>query len=172
MDGKKIAFLRQPGAGGTPRSPLSEPESTWAVVVADTEPAAGKSALDTEVVTALTSGEPPVDAILRNPNGISLRWAADDAGVFVPDGWPHLPLHHPGPGSRPRCHPGSFMVEQFALTPDRRVIVYNANTGADRTDVDRRHLSVDRWRNADATDEWHGHRMESGPTCRRSNRDS
>ena len=144
MDGRKIAFLRQPGAGGTPRSPLSEPESTWAVVVADTEPAAGKSALDTEVVTALTSGEPPVDAILRNPNGISLRWAADDTLVFLSyrDGWPHLySLHHPGPGSRPRLlTPGSFMVEQFALTPDRRVIVYNANTGADRTDVDRRHL--------------------------------
>jgi dipeptidyl aminopeptidase/acylaminoacyl peptidase len=32
------------------------------------------------------------------------------------------------------------MVEQFELTPDRRSIVYNANTGPDRADVDRRHL--------------------------------
>src|SRR5262249_6871910 len=36
--------------------------------------------------------------------------------------------------------PGSFMVEQVTLTPDRRSIIYNANTGADRNDLDRRHL--------------------------------
>ena len=32
------------------------------------------------------------------------------------------------------------MVEQATLTPDRRRIIYNANTGPDRGDVDRRHL--------------------------------
>ena len=96
------------------------------------------------MVTALTSGDPPTDAILRNPNGIGLRWAADDTLVFLSyrDGWPHLySLHHPGTGGRPLLlTPGSFMVEQVTLTPDRRFIVYNANTGADRADVDRRHL--------------------------------
>jgi dipeptidyl aminopeptidase/acylaminoacyl peptidase len=32
------------------------------------------------------------------------------------------------------------MVEQVALTPDRRFAVYNANTGGDPNDLDRRHL--------------------------------
>src|SRR5262249_568366 len=32
------------------------------------------------------------------------------------------------------------MVEQVTLTPDRRAIIFNANTGQDRSDVDRRHL--------------------------------
>jgi dipeptidyl aminopeptidase/acylaminoacyl peptidase len=36
--------------------------------------------------------------------------------------------------------PGPFMVEQVALTPDRRFAVYNANTGAEPNDLDRRHL--------------------------------
>src|SRR5262249_6430532 len=36
--------------------------------------------------------------------------------------------------------PGNFMVEQVAMTPDRRAIVYNANTGGDAADIDRRHL--------------------------------
>ena len=143
-DGKQIAFLRQPGAGGAPRSPLTEPESTWAVMVARADAPAGQSTTDAMVVTALTSGEPPTDAILRNPNGIGLHWATDDTLVFLSyrDGWPHLySLHKPGTGSRPLLlTPGSFMVEQFALTPDGRTIVYNANTGADRRDVDRRHL--------------------------------
>jgi dipeptidyl aminopeptidase/acylaminoacyl peptidase len=32
------------------------------------------------------------------------------------------------------------MVEQVTLSPDRRTIIYNANSGPDRNDVDRRHL--------------------------------
>ncbi|HEY1911884.1 MAG TPA: hypothetical protein VGG73_13245, partial [Vicinamibacterales bacterium] len=36
--------------------------------------------------------------------------------------------------------PGAFMVEHVALTPDARFLVYSANTGADRHDIDRRHL--------------------------------
>jgi dipeptidyl aminopeptidase/acylaminoacyl peptidase len=36
--------------------------------------------------------------------------------------------------------PGEFMVEFVSLSPDRRFVVYNANTGADPADDDRRHL--------------------------------
>jgi dipeptidyl aminopeptidase/acylaminoacyl peptidase len=138
-DGRQIAFLRQPGTGGTPRSPLTEIQSPWAVMVADVERASA--------VTALTSGE-PVDPIVRNPGGISLRWAADDRLIFMSyrDGWPHLySVQHPGSGARPiLLTPGAFAVEQMTLTPDRRFVVYNANTGPNssdaRSDAARRHL--------------------------------
>jgi dipeptidyl aminopeptidase/acylaminoacyl peptidase len=143
-DGTKIVFLRQPGAGGAPRSPLSEPESTWAVMVSRIGPSPHDSGDAAEATAVVTSGESPGDLILRNPNGIGLQWAADDTLVFLSyrDGWPHLyALAHPGAGSRPTLlTPGPFMVEQFALTPDRRFVVYNANTGSDRRDFDRRHL--------------------------------
>jgi dipeptidyl aminopeptidase/acylaminoacyl peptidase len=58
------------------------------------------------------------------------------------EGFPHLySLQHPGSGSKPLLlTPGSFMVEQMTLTPDRRFVIYNANTGSDRNDIDRRHL--------------------------------
>ena len=36
--------------------------------------------------------------------------------------------------------PGRFMVEFASVAPDRRSIVYNANTGPDAADDDRRHL--------------------------------
>jgi dipeptidyl aminopeptidase/acylaminoacyl peptidase len=144
LDGRKIAFLRQPGVGGTPRSPLVELEGTWSVLVADISSAGVERERDIAATTVLTSGDSPADMILRNPNGIGLRWAADDTLVFLSyrDGFPHLySLSHPGPNSRPRLlTPGTFMVEQFSLTPDHRTIVYNANTGVDRSDFDRRHL--------------------------------
>src|SRR4029077_7939479 len=36
--------------------------------------------------------------------------------------------------------PGSFMVEQFVLSPDHRFVIYSANTGPDKDDIARRHL--------------------------------
>jgi hypothetical protein len=95
--------------------------------------------------TAVTSGENPIDPILQNPSGIGIRWAADDTLLFMSyrDGFPHLySLQHPGSGnSKPLLlTPGSFMVEQMTTTPDHRFVIYNANTGPDRNDVDRRHL--------------------------------
>jgi dipeptidyl aminopeptidase/acylaminoacyl peptidase len=58
------------------------------------------------------------------------------------DGFPHLySIRQPGANSRPMLlTPGAFMVEQVTLTPDRRTIIYSANTGGDRSDIDRRHL--------------------------------
>ena len=141
-DGKKIALIRQPGNGGTPRSPLIQVPSPWAILVAEpwSEHATDESL---PAVTVWTSGD-PVDRILQNPGGMDLRWAADDTLVFLSyrDGWPHLySLRPSGQGSRPMLlTPGAFMVEQTALTPDRRFVVYNANIGSDRTDVERRHL--------------------------------
>ena len=135
-DGRKIAFLRQPGTGGTPRPPLARVDLPWKILVADVE--------SLKAVTAVTSGDMPVDPILQNPGGIGLRWGAGDTLLFMSyrDGFPHLySLEHPGSTGKPLLlTPGSFMVEQMTLTPDRRFVIYNANTGPDRSDMDRRHL--------------------------------
>jgi dipeptidyl aminopeptidase/acylaminoacyl peptidase len=140
-DGRKIAFLRQPGNGGTPRSPLVRVDTPWQVMVADLQSA---KAENIPAVTAITSGESPIDPIVQNPGGIGLRWAADDYLVFLSyrDGFPHLySIQHPGTNSRPTLlTPGSFMVEHVTMTPDGRSIVYTANAGPDASDIDRRHL--------------------------------
>ena len=144
-DGKRIAFLRQPGAGGAPRPPLARTEPPpWSILVADVAPASLDRPSDVNVITAATSGRAPVDPILQNPGGIGLRWAADDSLVYLSyrDGFPHLySIQHPETGSKPTLlTPGSFMVEQVTLTPDRRFAIYNANAGPDSSDIDRRHL--------------------------------
>ena len=68
---------------------------------------------------------------------VKVRWAAGDRIVFMSyqDGWPHLySVPTSGAAARPALlTPGAFMVEHVALTPDRRFLVYSANTGADRT---------------------------------------
>ncbi len=142
-DGKQIAFLRQPGAGGAPRSLLARPEpQPWSIEIADLSQSR-QASRQIPISTAVTSGS-PVDPIIQNPGGIDLQWAADDTLIFLSyrDGFPHLySLQHPSRGGKPLLlTPGSFMVEQVTLSPDRRFVVYNANTGGDRDDIDRRHL--------------------------------
>src|SRR5437016_2306099 len=143
-DGRQIAFVRQPGVGGAPRSPLVQAPLPWAILIARPDAPERDLRATPTAITAVTSGNAPVDPILRNPGGLGLWWAADDHLVFLSyrDGWPHLySLRHPAEGGRPTLlTPGSFMVEQVTLTPDRRFVIYNANAGPDRGDVDRRHL--------------------------------
>ncbi|HEX4997894.1 MAG TPA: prolyl oligopeptidase family serine peptidase [Terriglobia bacterium] len=136
-DGRRIVFLRQAGTGGAPRPPLERPEQPWSILILDVN-------ATTAPATVLTSGTTPVDPILQNPGGLGMRWAADDHLVLslYRDGWPHLyAIHHPGAGAKPALlTSGPYMVEQWTLTPDRRSVVYSANTGSDASDMDRRHL--------------------------------
>src|SRR2546425_5670880 len=90
------------------------------------------------------SGQTLADSVPRVRGGPNLNWAAGDRLVFMSyrDGWPHL-YSVPASGSISQATlltPGNFMVEYVAMSPDRRFIVYNANTGSDRNDIDRRHV--------------------------------
>ena len=141
-DGREIAFVRQPGRGGTPRPPLMQQPSPWAIWVAPVDPAApGRRR---EAREAWKGGRALVDSPVRTAGAMQLQWAADDRLVFMSyqDGCPHLySLQRPGEGSkRVLLTPGRFMVEHASLTPDGRALVYAANAGTDKDDIDRRHL--------------------------------
>ena len=78
----------------------------------------------------------------RTQGGANLHWGAGDRLVFLADidGWPHV-YSVPATGGAPLLlTPGSFMVEYVRMTPDRRSVIYNANTGGDKDDIERRHL--------------------------------
>ncbi|HKB78556.1 MAG TPA: prolyl oligopeptidase family serine peptidase [Thermoanaerobaculia bacterium] len=131
-DGMRIVLVRQPGRGGVPTiEPKPEP---WALWIADA--AAGTAR---EVWKSGTRRE---DQYPRIPGALRPSWAAGDRIVFMgyQDGWPHLYSVAAAGGAATLLTPGAFMVEQSSLSPDRRTIVYSANTGADRLDIDRRHI--------------------------------
>jgi dipeptidyl aminopeptidase/acylaminoacyl peptidase len=136
-DGGSVLFMRQPGRGGVPRSPLAQQPSPWSLWIGN----AGATETSKQV---WKSGTAAVDSVPRMAGGINLHWAADETIVYLSyqDGWPHLySIQHPLQGGTPKLlTPGAFMVEYMSLSPDRRTIVYNANTGADAHDIDRRHI--------------------------------
>jgi dipeptidyl aminopeptidase/acylaminoacyl peptidase len=71
-----------------------------------------------------------------------LSWASGDRLLFLyeADNWEHLYSVPASGGAARRLTAGNFMIEDLALTHDLTHVVYEANTGSDAGDFDRRHL--------------------------------
>ena len=133
-DGSKIVFVRQPGRGGATRSPLTPRPRPWAIWVADVK--SGQARQVWQSAETLRGSYPDTEG------EANLRWMAGDRIAFLSyqDGWPHLYSIPAAGGEAKLLTPGEFMAEYVSITPDRRFLVYNANTGADRDDGERRHI--------------------------------
>jgi dipeptidyl aminopeptidase/acylaminoacyl peptidase len=134
-DGNKIAFIRTPGLGGTPDSVLVRKHQPWAIWEADVT--SGKASMIWKAPETLAGSVPTTDG------GVNLNWAADNRIVFLSyhDGWPHL-YSIPATGGQPLLlTPGAFMTEQIKLSPDKKFVLFSANTGAETQDIDRRHIA-------------------------------
>lgn len=133
-DGRRIAFVRIPGKGGAPRPILKLTPTPWAIWVADV--ASGKAHAVWESPDTLAGSFPDTQG------RANLHWAAENRLVFLADldGWPHLYSIGAGGGEPLLLTPGKFMVEDVTESPNRRFIVYNANSGKTDGDSDRRHL--------------------------------
>jgi dipeptidyl aminopeptidase/acylaminoacyl peptidase len=133
-DGTRIAFTREPGDGGPPEPLLERTPHPWSIWIADVATGAGHAVWRSPHTLA---GSYP-----GTQGGANLHWAAGNRLVFLADldGWPHL-YSAPANGGEPLLlTPGKFMVEDVAVSPDRRFLVYNANTGTTAHDSERRHL--------------------------------
>ncbi|MGH7689928.1 MAG: S9 family peptidase [Gemmatimonadaceae bacterium] len=133
-DGTQIAYVRMPGTGGPPRPMLTRTPNPWAIWVADAGTGAGH---EVWASPATLHGSYPGTAGEAN-----LHWAAGGRLVFLADldGWPHLYSIGTSGGSPLLLTPGAFMVEYVAMTPDHNTLIFDANTGPDRNDNDRRHV--------------------------------
>lgn len=129
-DGKQVAFVRLPGAGGPPRSMLVRGLSPWAIWVADVSSGAGHLVWKAPLTLHASYG------------GAGLMWGDGGRLVFRSgtDGWGHLYSVPATGGDALLLTPGAFMIEQQVMSPDRKTVVYSANTGADSDDIDRRHV--------------------------------
>jgi len=133
-DGSRLLFVRRPGRGGATPPPLAPQPQPWALWVAEVK--SGQARQVWRSAETLRASYP------RTEGGANLRWMAGDRVAFLSyqDGWPHLYSLALAGGEARLLTPGDFMVEYVTATPDRRWLIYNANTGPDRDDIERRHL--------------------------------
>jgi dipeptidyl aminopeptidase/acylaminoacyl peptidase len=134
-DGTRLAFVRRPGRGGPAVPPLESRPQPWAIWVADAKTGDGEEVWQ--------SADTPRASYPHVAGETNLTWGAGDRLAFVSyqDGWPHLySVPVKAHASALLLTPGNFMVEDVSITPDRRAFIYNANTGGDKEDGERRHL--------------------------------
>jgi dipeptidyl aminopeptidase/acylaminoacyl peptidase len=134
-DGKRIAFVRTAGAGGAPRPLLERTITPWSIWTCDAAacPASAAKKIWDSPKTQRGSAQ----------RGAELHWAALGRIVFssYQDGWPHLySIPENGGGEALLLTPGAFEVEQPQLSADGKSVIFHANAGPDKLDVDRRHV--------------------------------
>ncbi len=144
LDGREIAFVRLPGRGGAPRSPLVQQPQPWAIWVAETEVPDRKERPEPAArsVEERRGARRFAAAHRRQPDARMGRRRSP--GLHVVPGRLAAPLLDPASRRRRQGRAADARRvhgrERVAAPADRRSIVYNANTGADKDDIDRRHL--------------------------------
>jgi dipeptidyl aminopeptidase/acylaminoacyl peptidase len=132
-DGRRVAYVRIDGNGGPPQDPLKNYPQPWWIMVADASSGRGHAVWHSG--TTLRDSLPGI-------KGPQLYWAAGNRLVFISEqtNWPNLYSVSADGGAVKPLSRGSFMVEDTAISPDRRTIYFTANTGKTPGDDDRRHV--------------------------------
>ena len=129
-DGRNVAFLRQPSHGKGRIYGARRADEPWSIRLADAETGNGK-----EIWIA---AQGPGSVFREMAAESQLLWAVGDRIIFPweGDGWTHLYSVPSAGGSATLLTPGEFEIEEVALTPGGRDVLFNSN----QDDVDRRHL--------------------------------
>jgi dipeptidyl aminopeptidase/acylaminoacyl peptidase len=163
-DGRSVAFVRLPGDGGPPQNPLNWNPTPWQIWVGDVANASARlvwSSGNGPRDSLPQSGHGPL---------LEWVWGSSLLFLSERDNWAHLYtvgafpaealrgalnslVHLPGStrtSISARAHnpaaipllltPGNFMIEDVSVAPDRKSVVFSANTGPVPGDDDRRHL--------------------------------
>jgi dipeptidyl aminopeptidase/acylaminoacyl peptidase len=129
-DGRSVAFIRQPSHGKGRIYGARRADEPWSIRIADTQSGQGRQ---------LWKADDGPGSVFHGVSAASqLQWAAGDRLVFPweRDGWTHLYSLPAAGGELAALTPGKFEVEDIALTPDKREVLFNSNQG----DPDRRHI--------------------------------
>ncbi|MGD0498877.1 MAG: alpha/beta fold hydrolase [Bryobacteraceae bacterium] len=134
-DGRAIAFIRIPSSGLRQPRQAQRAGQPWSLRVVTVETGAGREVWRArEGPGSVFRGVTARNQVLWADGRLVFPWEAD--------GWTHLYSVPADGGAATLLTPGAFEVEDVALAPNRRDIVYSSNQG----DIDRRHL----WRVAAA----------------------
>jgi len=135
-DSRQVAFVRQPLLSDYASRWARSEKVPWSIVIADAATGEGR---------AVWQAEAGAGSIFHETGGVSeLWWSADGKIVFPWEraGWTHLYSVAAAGGRATELTPGTdFEVDQVAMSPDRKSMVYSSNQhDRDALDQDRKHL--------------------------------
>ncbi len=129
-DGSRIAFLRVPSSGLRPVRQAERASEPWSIRLANPDTGEGWQAW------RANAGPGSVFREISAANQI--LWGDGERLVFPweSDGWTHLYSVPASGGGATLLTPGAFEVEDVALSPGGREVIFSSN----QNDIDRRHL--------------------------------
>ncbi|MDX1548579.1 MAG: prolyl oligopeptidase family serine peptidase [Rhodothermales bacterium] len=129
-DGARIVFLREPASTAVALFQAEREAQPWSLLVAD----AATGTAQTVFTAAAGMGSAFRGVVAEN----QVLWTASGHLVFPweREGWTHLYAVPASGGAARLLTPRDGEVEDVALAPDGRTVVYSSNQG----DIDRRHL--------------------------------
>ncbi len=135
-DGKKIAFIRRPGGSGEVWPLLEQRHNPWEIWVADIASEEGKS--------YWKAPETLRGSLPTTHGGTNLNWINNETLTYLSyeDGWPHIYALDIKTAHSRQLTRGNFMVEHISKSHDGAFLVFSANTGPDKEDIDRRHIGM------------------------------
>jgi dipeptidyl aminopeptidase/acylaminoacyl peptidase len=133
-DGSKIAFVKTLGGQGAALSLLEPRHVPWEIWIADVESTEGEMLW--KAPTTLRGSYRYGFFAFPNENEVVFE--------SYHEGWQHLFALNLIDKSLQSLTPGEYMVEQIKLSTSGNRIVFSANTGPAKEDLDRRHIgSID-----------------------------
>lgn len=135
-DSKSLAFIRQPANGGEQDSITAKKHRPWAIMVSQLD---GKQAQEIWSAPKTLRGSVPAWQ-----GGFNLNWATAQQLVFLSyqDGWPHIYSIEPSGKNFKQLTKGNFSVDHINLSSDGKQLVFSANTGTEKQDIDRKHIGL------------------------------
>ena len=129
-DSKSIAFIRTPASTLERRfGPARDAKHPWSIRIADVSTGQSRQVFRAQPGRG--------SRFAMNSGGTPLMWA--EGRLVFPwerDGWLHLYSVSIDGGEASLLTPGDFEVEQMALSPDRRTVLFSSN----QDDLHRRHV--------------------------------
>lgn len=133
-DGKQISFIRTRGGEGAAYPLLVPRHIPWEIWVADVT--TGKAKKLWKAPETLRGS--------YSPGFFDFSGNSELIFQSYEDGWQHLYSLNIPSGKTQILTPGDFMVEQVKMSSDRNKLVFSANSGPAKEDLDRRHIgSID-----------------------------
>lgn len=157
-DEKSVAFIRTDATGTEVKPILERRHTPWSICVVN---------LESDKLTEIWSAPRTLAGSVPSWQGtFNMEWNLPETLTFLSyqDGWPHLYAISKDGKELTQLTKGEYTVDQITYSSDKSKILFGANAGKSKEDIDRKHIGMVEVRNKKLTWLTSGEGIEANPS--------